>query len=92
MLFQTLGDELKFGNSGIEPWDTFCNFEIREIRPEKRHFLQNTLCAAGLNFGEIGTFSDIFFRNVTNLQKCKMQKTQNAKRPKHSEILCFYRK
>jgi hypothetical protein len=82
VLFLTLGDEFReIQNSGNPR--TLCNFEIGKFVP-KKHLLQNTLCAAGTLriSGKIGTFSDIFFGNVTNLQKVK--KAKKRKKTKKS--------
>jgi hypothetical protein len=81
MLFQTLGRPEILEIWNLESSDTFVHLEIGKFVP-KKHVLQNTLRSRYLEFWEIGTFSDIFFRNVTNLQK--KRKTQNAKRPENT--------
>jgi hypothetical protein len=90
-------DEL--GNSEIpgirEIPDTFV---IREIGncPEKTCFYRiRSAQQVPPDFQEIGTFSDIFFRNVTNLQKsakkCKKRKKCKSV-PKTLKFWVFYRK
>jgi hypothetical protein len=78
MLFD-LGTNSKSGNSGIpEIPGHFCAISGNWKFPEK-HVLQNALRSRYLrNFGENRDIFGHFFRNVTNLQKCK----KNAKKRK----------
>jgi hypothetical protein len=75
MLFRPWGRIRKFRNWNLKPRTLLCNRKLGNSS-RKNMFLQNTLCAAGTWNWEIGTFSDIFFRNVTN------KKVQNAKKRK----------
>jgi hypothetical protein len=93
--FDPQGTNSGNSKSGIwNPRTLLCNFEIREIRPGKTCFTYALRSRYPPGISEIGTFSDIFFRNVTNLQKkCKkMQKNAKCKTSENTWNFVFLSK
>jgi hypothetical protein len=94
MFFSDLGDEFWKNSGNLEIPDTFVYSGNSGNCPENMFYRIRSAQQVPPEFqGKIGTFSDIFFRNVTICKKsAKNAKKRKKKCPENTEILVFYRK